>query len=323
MREKRLLLLTGNFYPEPTGIGKYTGEMIDWLANSGYSCTVVTTYPYYPFWKVQDSYADRRFQFRKERIGLNGTAYEVIRCPHYVPGNPTGFKRIISDFSFFVSCFAAALKYFFKKRYPYILVVAPPFQLGILGVFYKWTKGAKFLYHIQDLQIDAARDLKLIRSKLVINLLFRVEKFILNQADVITGISPGMIQKISEKCKKEVFSFPNWVDTQVFYPLPEQNFLKKEFGFMPSDKIVLYSGAIGEKQGLETVIDAADILKHSTHIKFIICGSGPYQKRLVDLARRRGLSNVFFLPVQPVEILNRFLNMADVHLVIQKSTASD
>ena len=45
---QRLLLITGNFFPELNGIGKYNGEMIRWLAEKGYECTVITSYPYYP-----------------------------------------------------------------------------------------------------------------------------------------------------------------------------------------------------------------------------------------------------------------------------------
>ena len=47
----RLLILGINFAPEPTGIGKYTGELAQWLARRGHQISVVTTRPYYPEWK--------------------------------------------------------------------------------------------------------------------------------------------------------------------------------------------------------------------------------------------------------------------------------
>ena len=47
---KKVLLISQNFTPEPTGIGKYNGEMMNWLAVNGYDCSVITTYPYYPQW---------------------------------------------------------------------------------------------------------------------------------------------------------------------------------------------------------------------------------------------------------------------------------
>ncbi|RYZ24697.1 MAG: colanic acid biosynthesis glycosyltransferase WcaI, partial [Chitinophagaceae bacterium] len=92
---KRILLIGGNFSPEPTGIGKYNGEMINWLAANGYDCTVITTYPYYPHWKIQSDYKKASSWYTKESIQTAGRkTVTVFRCPHYVPNNPTGLRRI-------------------------------------------------------------------------------------------------------------------------------------------------------------------------------------------------------------------------------------
>src|SRR5690606_9937036 len=82
-------------------------------------------------------------------------------------------------------------------------------------------------------------------------------------------------------------------------------------------------GAMGEKQGLEMIIYAAKALRDIADLKFLICGSGPYSKKLISLTNELNLDNVDFLPLQPLFEFNKILNMADVHLVIQKSQASD
>ena len=323
---KSVLLIGGNFSPELTGIGKYNGEMISYMTSLGYNCTVVTTFPYYPHWKIQFPYLKSSFWFKKEVIipsGKSAGPVKVFRCPHYVPSNPSGFKRILSDFSFFFTAFIKIFQLLFTPKFDFVLVVAPPFQLGLLGLFYKKIKGARLLYHIQDLQIDAARDFNLIKSPLLISLLLKIEKYILKKADVVSSISAGMIKKIEEKYKREVVFFPNWVDTNLFYPIKQKKDLKKQFNFNESDTIILYSGAIGEKQGLETILDSAEELKHHSNLKFVICGSGPYKEKLSELKEMRNLNNIYFLPLQPLEKLNSFLNMADIHLVIQKANATD
>lgn len=325
MTQKRILLIGGNFYPELTGIGKYNGEMMDWLAEQGNICTVVTTYPYYPDWNVKHPYYKKSFWFNKE-VKATGSAntIKIYRCPHFVPSNPSGLTRILSDISFCLSCVAMVFVLLFKKRYDYIITVSPPFLTGVLAIVYKKIKGAKFFYHIQDLQIDAAADLQMIKSRLLIRLLFRIERFIMKQADLISSISEGMIDRIKEKSgKAKVSFFPNWVDPSLFYPLAEKHLLKEAFGFQPTDRIILYSGAIGEKQGLEAILYAAYELKNIPDLKFIICGSGPYKRKLEDLKASLQTQSVFFMPLQPAEKLNQFLNMADVHLVIQKTNASD
>jgi colanic acid biosynthesis glycosyl transferase WcaI len=324
--QNRVLLIGGNFSPEPIGIGKYNGEMMDWLAANGNECTVVTTYPYYPQWKVQIPYVKKSFWYKKE-IKYIKPFYEnsikIYRCPQYVPVNPTGTKRMILDFSFFLTSFFIILRLLLQRKYNVVISVVPSFQLGLLAILYKKIRGGSFFYHIQDLQIDAARDLQMIKSKTLINFLLKIEKYILTQADVVSSVSTGMIEKIETKCDKKIDFFPNWVDTRTFYPIAEKTLLKQEFNFNPSDIIVLYSGAIGEKQGLENILFAAQSFLHNPHLKFVICGSGPYLKKLVDIKASLNLRNVVFMPTQPIEKFNRFLNIADLHLIIQKSNAAD
>jgi colanic acid biosynthesis glycosyl transferase WcaI len=318
---KQVLLIGGNFSPEPTGIGKYNGEMIIWMAQNGYECTVITTQPYYPQWKVQEPYTNKGYV--KEIIETSGNTITIFRCPQYVPANPSGKKRLFQEFSFTCSSFIRLLGVLGKKKFDYVLTVVPPFQLGLHALLYKKLRGAKFLYHVQDLQIEAARDLQMIKSKTLIKGLFGLEKFVLKQADVVSSISKGMIKRVEAKTGKEVVFLPNWVDMNFFYPLSNRDELKINAGFAADDILVLYSGAIGEKQGLEMILESAARLKDSNGVKFLICGSGPYKDKLIEQAKQRQLHNVQFVPLQPFEQFNSFLNMADIHLVIQKKGASD
>jgi colanic acid biosynthesis glycosyl transferase WcaI len=324
---KTLLLIGGNFSPEPTGIGKYNGEMIDLLANQGFKCSVITSYPYYPHWKIQQPYSRRAYWFTREvRTTADNKNHpiEIFRCPQYVPATPTGKKRMLLDFTFGCSAFAVMFLLLFRKRYDVVITVAPAFHLGLLGVFYKKIRGGKFLYHIQDLQIEAARNLRMINSSFLIKIFLKVEKYILKNADTVSSISQGMIQKIRNKCNRDIVLFPNWVDVKSFYPLIDKEKLRAEFGFCTTnDKIVLYSGAIGKKQGLETVIHIAKSLEHLENLKFVICGSGPFKEELKEMSKDLKLKNIIFLPLQPLHNFNKFLNLADIHLIIQKVDSSD
>lgn len=316
---KRILLIGGNYYPELTGIGRYNGEMMDWLASHGYQCTVVTTYPYYPQWKVEDEYKRKSRWYTREKKGT----IDVHRCPHYVPKTPGGVKRMMLDLTFTVSAFFKILQLSFGPKRDIVMVVAPPFVPGFLGVIYKKLRKAKLVYHVQDLQIEAARDLQMVRSKKMIGLLFAMERFILKRTDQLSSISTGMVKKMKEKTGRDIVFFPNWSDTSKFFPLPDRQSLKTGFGLSETDKVILYSGAIGEKQGLDIVLKAAQALTEFPGLKFIICGTGPYKENLQVMAKEMSLKNVLFFSLQPVEKLNEFLNMADVHLVVQKADASD
>ena len=321
---KRVLLIGHNFFPEPTGIGKYSGDMMEWLTKHGFDCTVVTTYPYYPYWKVQPPYRNRWYKTEVYTYPETNTTLTVNRCPSYVPEDPTGVKRMIQDVSFWSSMFWVVLKLIlFKKKYDYILTIAPPFHLGYLAWLYRKFKGGRLVYHVQDLQIEAAQELQILKSDKFFKMLFSAERYILHNANYISSISDGMIKKITAKAEREVLFFPNWVDTSYFFPIEDNAPLKAKWGYTANQLICLYSGSIGEKQGLENIILSAELLKANVNIKFIICGTGPYKKKLQAMVAAKGLNNVAFLPLQDKAVFNEFLNMADIHLVIQKGNAGD
>ncbi|MGJ8735211.1 WcaI family glycosyltransferase [Zobellia laminariae] len=322
---KRVLFIGYNFAPELTGIGKYSGEMMEWLAEQGHHCTVLTAYPYYPYWKIQQPYRKNRFWYKNEvqRFASGGTL-KVVRCPMYVPNKPSGLKRMLLDTSFSVSAFARMQPLLFQKKYDWVISIAPSFQSGLLGSLYKSIRGGKHLHHIQDLQIEAAQDLGLIKNPRLLKLLYGTERYIFRHSDVVSSISDGMMERIEKKAKKPLLFFPNWTETKSFYPITEDcGSLKEKFGFATDDWVVLYSGAIGEKQGLEAILFTAKALEAHKRLKFAICGTGPYKKNLRRMAEEMQLKNIHFLPLQPKEDFNCFLNMANLHLVIQKEKASD
>jgi len=321
---KKLLFIGYNFSPELTGIGKYSGEMMQWLAEKGHDCTVLTSYPYYPYWKIQEPYRKNRFWFKKEVTNFESKGkLTVIRCPMYVPNKPSGPKRMILDTTFSVSAFLVIIPLLFCKSFNKIITVAPSFQFGLLGVLYKKIKGAKHIHHVQDMQIEAAQDLGMIKSPKLLKALYGVEKYIYKNTDIISSISDGMIERIERKADKPISFFPNWTETKNFYPIKDTSKLKEEFGFKSTDYIVLYSGGIGEKQGLDAILTSAKNLATHQRLQFIICGTGPYKEVLKEKAKNMNLHNVHFMPLQPKECFNNFLNIADIHLVIQKEKASD
>ena len=94
----RFLILGINFSPELTGIGKYSGEMAEWLAARGHEVRVVTAPPYYPEWRVDSGYSSWRYQVERASPGL--AVKDVWRCPLWVPSAPGGVKRLLHLGSF-------------------------------------------------------------------------------------------------------------------------------------------------------------------------------------------------------------------------------
>jgi colanic acid biosynthesis glycosyl transferase WcaI len=314
----KILVYGINYYPELTGIGKYTGEMCEWLASRGHQVEVITAMPYYPQWQVDSKYKGKWWHIE------NIKGVKVCRTPLYVPKKVTALSRIIHECSFILNSSIFWFPKFFKT-YDVVIAICPPLQTGFFPWLYKTIRRRPFIFHIQDLQVDAAKELGLIKNKKLLQTLQSIEKMFMRNAKSVSIISEGMKKRVALKGipKEKITLLPNWVDTEFIKPGVRNNSLRKEWGFKDDDKIILYSGNIGDKQGLELMIPVAEKLKINKSIFFVFCGEGSAKNRLITLAEEKNLDNIKFYGLQPYEKLDQLLSVADIHLVLQKRAAAD
>lgn len=329
----RILICGINFYPEPTGIGKYTAEMADWLAGRGHEVRVVTAPPFYPQWRAFPGY--RAWKYSSERFRLqtdSGKAstpqraqepdVEIFRCPTWIPKKPNGAKRLFHLASFGLSS-APAIARQVGWSPNIVLLIEPTLFCALQTLFVARWSGAKAWLHIQDFEVDAAFGLGYLSSSRMRDWAYAVERRILSSFDRVSAISNRMVGRL---CAKGVDSsrcvlFPNWVDTQEIHPLVASSPFRRKLGITESTVVALYSGSMAKKQGLDLLVEVARRLSYHAGLQFVFCGDGPYRQIIVDSAK--GLPNVFLLPVQPAERLNDLLNLADIHLLPQLSDAAD
>ena len=317
----KILVYGINYSPELTGIGKYTGEMVEWMAQQGHDVRVITAPPYYPQWKVNGRYSSWRYR-REEGDAI------VWRCPLYVPEQPSTLKRLLHLGSFALSSFFPLLAQRRWKPDRIIGVVPTLFCTPGMRLLAKLS-GARTLLHIQDYEVDAMLGLGMAgkgKRGAVAKLASAFERSGLLNMDHISTISRSMMNKAQEKgvdAQKVIF-FPNWSEVARFRDVNDADALalRQQLGLPDDKKIILYSGNIGEKQGLESVIDAAALLSEQPWL-FVIVGQGGGKARLESMSSERGLNNVMFFPLQSYDALPALLKMADCHLVVQKRGAAD
>lgn len=314
----KILLYGINYSPELTGIGKYSGEMARWLAAQGHEVRVVTAPPYYPDWKVKDGYSSYRYDRRVEE------GVSVTRCPLYVPARPSALKRIVHLASFSLSS-AFALMAQLRWKPDVVMLVVPTLFCSPQALLLAKLSGAHSVLHIQDYEVDALFGLGLARGGLLKRLAYAAERTILRAFDRVSTISSGMLQRAKEKgvAAEQLCFFPNWSETARFRDVPRSQALLSRLGVPEGKRVLLYSGNIGDKQGLESVIEAADCLRERSDLLFLIVGEGAGKERLLEMVASKDLSNVQFAPLQPYEDLPALLASADCHLVIQKRGAAD
>lgn len=315
----RILIYGINYAPELTGIGKYSEEMASWFATQGHDVSVITAMPYYPEWQVHPQYKGKLWH--KEM--MNGV--KVYRCPLYVPAKVDSKKRIIHEISFLWSSSFRWFSALFKKKNDLVISICPPFHIGIAPYIYSICKKTTLVTHIQDLQIDAAKDLDMISNKKALGLMFKFERFLFNKSNYVSTLTLGMKERVENKGidKNKIVMLPNWVDIDFIHPLSKEESLRAKFNIPLDDIVILYSGNMGKKQGLEILLDVADQYRSKPNIHFVMVGAGAEKDNLEKQATQKKLSNVHFYPLQPYNQLSALLAIADIHLVLQKKEASD
>lgn len=314
----QIIVLSINFEPEIISTGVYTTGMAEHLAAAGCDVDVVTALPYYPEWKT---FAGWRRPFWKSRISQNGT--RVVHCPIYVPANPTGMRRILHYLSFALSSAPVAMWKGLTKKPNAVIVVAPSLIFSVVGWLAARLGGSTSWLHIQDFEVEAAFATGLLPKGGVIGRsALTFEKWVLKRFDVVSSISKPMLDKLAEKevPLDRIFELRNWANLSKITPLDETFQLKRELE-IETEKVALYSGNLANKQGLEILPEVARQLAHKKDLTIVVCGEGPMKLPLQTMSET--LTNIRFLPLQPIDRLSDLLGMADVHILPQIADAAD
>jgi len=309
----RILVSTIFYRPELTGVAKYTTELCEFLAARGHDVHVVAPPPYYPSWRAQKPY--RQWRYQGETLG----GVRIHRCPIWVPRQPKGMARLLYGLSFTLSALPVMLRQALASP-DLVLVIEPSFQNVVSAWVASRVAGAAAWLHIQDFEIDLAYDLAQLRRGR--GLVSSVESWLMKRFDVVSSITDGMVGKVRRKgvAEDSLYLLPNWVDPAAIHPLPSGSPMRGALGIPNESAVAMFAGSLGPKQGVEMIIDAAELLAADRSLEFVICGEGVAGASLRE--RARGLHNVRFLPLQPPDRLNDLLNLADLHLLPGQPSAS-
>ncbi|MEP4377878.1 MAG: WcaI family glycosyltransferase [Alphaproteobacteria bacterium] len=321
----KILIYGLNFAPELTGIGRFTGDMAGWLAARGHTVRAVAAPPYYPAWKVSVGYA--RWWWRTENV--NGV--RVTRCPLYVPSKATGLRRVLHLVSFALTSAAPAKLSGLFWRPDVVLVIQPTAFVAPAGLAAALFGRALSWLHIQDFEFDAAFDLHFL-PKFLAAPARASERWLLRRFNTVSTISPRMADRLSGKgvAADRIVEFPNWVDTRRIHPDADGASFRAEIGIEPGAVVALYSGNIGEKQGIDQIASAVQAVVAARRdddppVQFVVAGAGAGRDMIESAMQTHGLDDrlLKLLPLQPEEKLPALLAMADIHLLPQKAEAAD
>jgi colanic acid biosynthesis glycosyl transferase WcaI len=308
-----------NYWPDQTGIAPFTTGRCEYLAARGHRVTVYTGFPYYPSWRVPSEYRGRLLS-REVRNGVS-----IFRSWLYVPRHVTGTRRILHEASFIASASIRTLARVRREKPDLLFVVSPPLGLGLTALTLSRLWKVPYIIHVADLQPDAALELGMLAPSRTLSALFAIERLAYRSAARVSTLTHAIRRRIVQKgvTPEKVVLFSDWADPALFnIPLDDcGDEFKRSFGLC-GRFLVLHAGNVGVKQGLEVMLNAAE-LSRGNDIAWLVAGDGAMRETLQERARERGLDNLWFIPLQPDRIFREMLAAADVCLVTQRKTVGD
>ena len=304
-----------NYAPEFTGIAPHNVALCEFLAGSGDDVQMITGFPYYPSWEKR--LEDRRQIYRTDQI--NGVS--VYRCWQFVPRRVSALNRILHEASF---VFTSTLRALSLPRANVYVLVSPPLLLGFAGWLVGIIKNAPFVFHVQDMQPDAAIGLGMLKANWFARALYALESFAYRHAARVSGITRGMLKSFRVKgvAEAKLVYFPNTISLDNAEPSPERGEFRQRHGFTSEEFLAIYAGNLGVKQGLDVLLETAPLLR-DPRLRILICGDGAQRDSLTQRVRQLQLSNISMLPLQAGRDYRALLVDADVCFITQQAGAGN
>ncbi|MCU1389955.1 MAG: wcaI [Ilumatobacteraceae bacterium] len=300
----RITFVGINYVPEPTGIAPYTALFAESLAEAGAEVEVITGVPHYPAWSVPEEYR-RGLSWHEEIAGV-----QVTRLRHWVPRVPNTKGRAVLEASFL----AEAVSTVVRRKSDAIIAITP--SLAGLAAAVAGRRGRPVGALVQDLTGQAASQSGT-TSQGFGSRLARVEYGLLERADLVGVITPDFQAALIEHgvTESKLVPLANCIHVSAFAGTKAE--ARQKLQWAAGDFLVVYTGSLGRKQGLETAIETARGLAASRqNVRFMIVGDGGELKGLRELAD--GLANVTFVPPVDAEHYPVVLAAADALLLTER-----
>ncbi len=313
--KKKLLIYAHYYVPDTASTGQILRELAEGMSDT-FDITVICVVPSY-LGTIEDKYKTRKYYFEN----INGINVLRIRVPEFSKTDKV--SRVKNILGYFFGAMAATFK---VGKQDYVFSISqPPILGGLLGVWGKCIKHAKYIYNIQDFNPEQIMAVGYSKNKAILKLMMALDKFSCKRSDLVITVGRDLVETAKNRFKKNppnVVMINNWIDEKEIYPLPADHekvvAFKKKYG-LDEKFVFMYSGNIGLYYDLENIIKVIGEFKpglkaaDGREVVFAFVGAGSVLDKLVLYTREHKMSNVVFIPYQDKEDLNYSLNAGDVH----------
>jgi glycosyltransferase involved in cell wall biosynthesis len=282
----------------------------------GREVTVLTGFPNHPTGIVPPEYR-RKFHRLVSRDTDNGV--NVVRTWLLPLPNRKVYERTLTYSSF---CISSAITGVFLKQPNVVIATSPQLLVGLSGWWLARCKGVPFVFEVRDLWPESLAAVGVGgENSMLHRSLMKIAGFLYRNCDRIVVVTPAFKKYLIEYWQvpeDKISVVENGVDTNLFSCLPPNLALRRELG-AEEKFVVSYIGTMGNAHGLETVLEAASLLRErASNVLFVLVGEGAEKERIISLAHAYGLTNLRFVDQQPREKIPAYISVSDACLVLLK-----
>jgi glycosyltransferase involved in cell wall biosynthesis len=303
-RALKLSVITQFFPPDYAATGQLIEELVRHFGKQNIDVKVFTGQPGYAF----ESAAAPAFEHS------GSVQIKRSRSAQMIPNRIRG--KAVNGVMFTIRAALHLLKNC-RRRNLVLVTTAPPF-LPIIAYLAHLVFGISYVCLLYDLYPDIAVELGVVSNQHWIVKLWRdINCWVWKNAESIIVLSPAMKQRIINRCPEvaeKVSVIHSWADADKIVPIAKSKnwFAMKHNLIEPFT--VLYSGNLGRCHDIDTMLEAAKLLRNEP-IQFVCIGNGAKRETLIEKAKALGLTNFKFLPYQDKEVLPYSLTACDLSLV--------
>lgn len=326
MERKKLLIYAHYYIPDTASTGQILRELAEGMLDK-FEITVICVVPSY-LGTIDEKYRVQKYYTEN----INGVKVLRIRVPEFSKANKKSrIKNILAYF------WGAVIATFRVGKMDYVFSISqPPILGGLLGVWGKWVKHAKYIYNIQDFNPEQVLAVGYSTSRLVTGAMMWFDKFSCRRSDLIITVGRDLVETINRRFQgrkvPKTVMINNWTDEKEIYPLPYNHPKVDEFRekYGLKDKfVIMYSGNIGLYYDLEKLIKVMKQFRKGYTMKgvyeegprtrdgrevvFVFVGAGTVLEKLVTYSQKHHFENMIFIPYQDKANLIYSLNAGDVH----------
>ncbi|MEY4589106.1 MAG: hypothetical protein RL497_1182 [Pseudomonadota bacterium] len=313
----KILFLSHYFPPEVNAPATRTYEHCRQWVKEGHQVTVITCAPNHPKGEVFKGFSNKLYDVS------NVDGIKVVRVWTYITANEGFLKRTLGYISYMLAAIFAS---FFVGKQDLVLSTSPQFFNGLAGFFVSKIKRSPWILEIRDLWPESIVAVGAIKNEFIIKCLERIEAFCYRNADHVIAVTQSFKKHILGHggSPEKLSVIYNGVDLSLFdtQTRMEKTEVARHFGvtYEPSLFFAAYVGTHGMAHHLETILEAAEILRDHPSIRFLMAGDGSEKSNLLKMQQEKNLTNVIMLDQLPKADMPRLWQLVNASLVLLKKS---